>query len=457
MLPWKNPERVAALENALKNRILILDGAMGTMIQRHDLQEDDYRGLRFKDGFDALFSAEHQHHAGCGCAHDLKGNNDLLTLTQPQIIADIHTQYLSAGADLIETNTFNATQSSQSDYRLEHLAAELNFAAAKLARDCCDAIENLTPDRPRFVVGVLGPTSRTASISPNVNDPAFRNTDFDTLKAHYMEAAHALIKGGADILMIETIFDTLNAKAAAFAIEQVFIELGCRLPLMISGTITDRSGRTLSGQTAEAFWYSLRHVKPLSIGLNCALGAKDLRAHLDVLSECADTHVSCHPNAGLPNAMGGYDESPEYMAEQLKEFALSGLLNIVGGCCGTTPEHIKAIADAVSAQAPRSIPVLPSYTRLSGLEPFVITPNINFVNVGERTNVTGSAQFKKLILQKEFEKALHVAKQQVENGAQIIDINMDDGMLDSEAVMVHFLRLIAAEPDIAKVPIMIDS
>jgi 5-methyltetrahydrofolate--homocysteine methyltransferase len=457
MLPWKNPERVHALQSALEKRILILDGAMGTMIQRHDLQESDYRGERFKQGFDELFSAGHEHHHGCGCGHDLKGNNDLLTLTQPKIIADIHSKYLAAGADLIETNTFNATQSSQSDYRLEHLAAELNFASAKLARDCCDAFEAMDPAKPRYVVGVLGPTSRTASISPDVNDPAFRNTDFDTLKAHYMEAAHALIKGGADILMIETIFDTLNAKAAAFAIDQVYSDLGCRLPLMISGTITDRSGRTLSGQTAEAFWYSLRHAKPISIGLNCALGAKDLRAHLDVLSEVADTRISCHPNAGLPNAMGAYDETPEYMAEQIRDFALSGLLNIVGGCCGTTPDHIKAIAEAVSDQSPRSVPVLPAYTRLSGLEPFVITPNINFVNVGERTNVTGSAQFKKLIVQKEFEKALHVAKQQVENGAQIIDINMDDGMLDSEAVMVHFLRLIAAEPDIAKVPVMIDS
>jgi 5-methyltetrahydrofolate--homocysteine methyltransferase len=371
-----------------------------------------------------------------------------LTLTQPQIIADIHTQYLEAGADLIETNTFNSTQSSQSDYRLEHIAAELNFAAAKLARECCDAIEIKTPNKPRFVVGVLGPTSRTASISPDVNNPAFRNTDFDSLKVHYMEATHALIAGGADIIMIETIFDTLNAKAAVFAVEEVFHELGCKLPLMISGTITDRSGRTLSGQTAEAFWYSLRHAKPISIGLNCALGAKDLRAHLDVLSECADTYISCHPNAGLPNAFGGYDESPEQMAEQLQEFARSGLLNVVGGCCGTTPEHIKAIADVVSAQQARTIPVLPALTRLSGLEPFVISPNINFVNVGERTNVTGSAQFKKLILQKDFDKALHVAKQQVENGAQIIDINM---------AMVHFLRLVAAEPDIAKVPIMIDS
>ena len=457
MLPWKNPARVSALHTALEHRILILDGAMGTMIQQYQLEESDYRGTRFAEGFDSVVKVDHQHHASCGCAQDLKGNNDLLSITQAHIIAKIHTQYLEAGADLIETNTFNSTQSSQSDYRLEHLAAELNYAAAKLARDCCDAIELQTPDKPRFVIGVLGPTSRTASISPLVNDPAFRNTDFDTLKTHYMEATHALIAGGADILMIETIFDTLNAKAAVFAVEEVFIELGHKLPLMISGTITDRSGRTLSGQTAEAFWYSLRHAKPLAIGLNCALGAKDLRAHLDVLSECADTYISCHPNAGLPNAFGAYDETPEQMAEQLQEFALSGLLNIVGGCCGTTPEHIKAIADVVSNMGPRNVPSIPALTRLSGLEPFVITPNINFVNVGERTNVTGSAQFKKLILQKEFEKALHVAKQQVENGAQIIDINMDDGMLDSEAAMMHFLRLIAAEPDIAKVPIMIDS
>ncbi|MBP7370576.1 MAG: methionine synthase, partial [Arenimonas sp.] len=457
MLSWKNPERVALLQEALEQRILILDGAMGTMIQRHSLQEADYRGERFKQGFDAIVRVDHAHNEGCGCAQELRGNNDLLTITQPHIIADIHTQYLEAGADLIETNTFNSTQSSQSDYRLEHLAAELNYAAARLARECCDAMELKTPDKPRFVVGVLGPTSRTASISPNVNNPAFRNTDFDTLKTHYMEATHALIAGGADIIMIETIFDTLNAKAAVFAVEEVFHEINGKLPLMISGTITDRSGRTLSGQTAEAFWYSLRHAKPISIGLNCALGAKDLRAHLDVLSECADTYISCHPNAGLPNAFGAYDESPAQMAEQLQEFARSGLLNIVGGCCGTTPEHIKAIAEVVQAEQARAIPELPAVTRLSGLEPFVITPNINFVNVGERTNVTGSALFKKMILQKDFEKALHVAKQQVENGAQIIDINMDDGMLDSEAVMVHFLRLIAAEPDIAKVPIMIDS
>jgi len=457
MLPWKDPARVSALENALSQRILILDGAMGTMIQSHGLEEADYRGERFQDGFDILHASDHTHHAECGCGKDLKGNNDLLSITRPDVISGIHRQYLLAGADLIETNTFNATQSSQSDYRLEHLAYELNRVSARLARDACDAISAETPDRPRFVIGVLGPTSRTASISPDVNDPAFRNTDFDTLCDHYREAANGLIDGGADILMVETVFDTLNAKAAVFAIDEVFLSRGWRLPLMISGTITDRSGRTLSGQTAEAFWYSLRHAKPMAVGLNCALGARDLRAHLDVLSESADTYISCHPNAGLPNAFGGYDESPDQMAEQLREFAHSGLLNIVGGCCGTTPEHIRAIADAVAGASPRAIPKLPALTRLSGLQPFVITPNINFVNVGERTNVTGSAQFKKLVVQQEYDKALSVAKQQVDNGAQIIDINMDDGMLDSEAAMSHFLRLVASEPDIARVPVMIDS
>jgi len=457
MLPWKDPIRASLLEAALAQRILILDGAMGTMIQNQQLQESDYRGTRFSEGYDISAPAVHKHHAGCGCSQDLKGNNDLLSLTKPELIQQIHRQYLEAGADLIETNTFNATRSSQSDYRLEHLAYELNAESARLAKACCLEAELKTPDKPRFVVGVLGPTSRTASISPDVNNPAFRNTDFDTLVAHYSEASHGLIDGGADILMVETVFDTLNAKAAVFAIDAVFRARGYRLPLMISGTITDRSGRTLSGQTAEAFWYSLRHAKPMAIGLNCALGAKDLRAHLDVLSACADTYVSCHPNAGLPNAFGDYDETPEIMAGQLLEFAESGLLNIVGGCCGTTPAHIRAIADAVGKCPRRPLPVLEPYTRLSGLEPFVITPNINFVNVGERTNVTGSAQFKKLIVQNEFDKALSVAKQQVDNGAQIIDINMDDGMLDSEAVMVHFLRLIAAEPDIARVPVMIDS
>ncbi len=457
MLPWKDPERASLLEDALTKRILILDGAMGTMIQNQQLQETDYRGTRFSEGYDVSAPATHSHHSGCGCSQDLKGNNDLLSLTKPDLIMNIHRQYLEAGADLIETNTFNSTRSSQSDYRLEHLAYELNIESARLAKACCMEAEQRTPDKPRFVVGVLGPTSRTASISPDVNNPAFRNTDFDTLVAHYTEASNGLIDGGADILMVETVFDTLNAKAAVFAIDSVFRTRGQRLPLMISGTITDRSGRTLSGQTAEAFWYSLRHAKPMAIGLNCALGAKDLRAHLDVLSSCADTYISCHPNAGLPNAFGDYDETPEIMAEQLREFAESGLLNIVGGCCGTTPAHIRAIANAVGNSARRPLPELPPLTRLSGLEPFVITPNINFVNVGERTNVTGSAQFKKLIVQNEFDKALSVAKQQVDNGAQIIDINMDDGMLDSEAAMVHFLRLIAAEPDIARVPVMIDS
>ncbi|WP_297798778.1 methionine synthase [Arenimonas sp. GDDSR-1] len=457
MLPWKDPARVAALENALGSRILILDGAMGTMIQAIGLEEADYRGERFHDGFDALHAGDHAHHPGCGCSKELKGNNDLLSVTRPDVISDIHRQYLLAGADLIETNTFNATRSSQSDYRLEHLAYELNMASARLARNACDAMTAETPDRPRFAIGILGPTSRTASISPDVNDPAFRNTDFDTLCSHYREATEGLIDGGADIIMVETVFDTLNAKAAVFAVDEIFRERGWRLPLMISGTITDRSGRTLSGQTAEAFWYSLRHARPMAVGLNCALGAKDLRAHLDVLGACADTYISCHPNAGLPNAFGGYDESPELMAEQLREFAHSGLLNIVGGCCGTTPAHIRAIAEAVSGLPPRAVPELPALTRLSGLQPFVITPNINFVNVGERTNVTGSAQFKKLILQQEYDRALSVAKQQVDNGAQIIDINMDDGMLDSEAAMAHFLRLVASEPDIARVPVMIDS
>ena len=457
MLPWKEPERAAALHDALNERILVLDGAMGTMIQALQLQESDYRGERFRDGFDALAGADGAGACACGKGHDLKGNNDLLSLTRPELIADIHRQYLDAGADLIETNTFNATRSSQSDYRLEHLAYELNLASARLARAACEAKQAETPERPRFAVGVLGPTSRTASISPDVNDPAFRNTDFDTLAEHYREAARGLIDGGADILMVETVFDTLNAKAALYAIDDVFIERGQRLPLMVSGTITDRSGRTLSGQTAEAFWYSLRHARPLAIGLNCALGAKDLHAHLDILSGCADTFVSCHPNAGLPNAFGGYDESPDEMAGQLGEFARAGLLNLVGGCCGTTPAHIRAIAAAVADAAPRQVPTLPAHTRLCGLEPLVITPDANFINVGERTNVTGSAQFKKLILQGEFDKALSVAKQQVENGAQIIDINMDDGLLDAEAALTHYLRLIASEPDIARVPVMLDS
>ena len=359
-LPWKNPARVTALEAALASRILIIDGAMGTMIQRHELQEADYRGERFAQGYDALFAADgHAHGAGCGCeSHDQRGNNDLLTLTRPDIIRGIHAAYLEAGADLVETNTFNSTSISLADYRLQHLVRELNREGARLAREECDAIEARDPAKPRFVIGVLGPTSRTASLSPDVNRPGFRAISFDELAEAYREAARGLVEGGADILMVETVFDTLNAKAALFAIDDVFEELGERLPVMVSGTITDASGRTLSGQTAEAFWYSLRHAQPLAIGLNCALGAKDLRQHIDVLAQVADTHVSCHPNAGLPNAFGGYDETPDDMAAVLREFAESDLLNLVGGCCGTSPDHIRAIAEAVRGLPPRVIPRL---------------------------------------------------------------------------------------------------
>ncbi|KOR48401.1 5-methyltetrahydrofolate--homocysteine methyltransferase [Xanthomonas oryzae] len=356
-LPWLHPERAAKLTAALAERILIIDGAMGTMIQRHDLQEPDYRGTRFADGYDSA----HVHGRGCDHAHapeshDLKGNNDLLLLSHPEIIAGIHRAYLDAGADLLETNTFNATSVSQADYHLEHLVYELNKAGAQVARACCDAVEALTPHKPRFVIGVLGPTSRTASISPDVNDPGYRNTSFDALRETYREAIEGLIDGGADTLMVETIFDTLNAKAALYAIEEVFEARGGRLPVMISGTITDASGRTLSGQTAEAFYASVAHGRPLSVGLNCALGAKDLRPHVETLSQIADAYVSAHPNAGLPNAFGEYDETPEEMAETLREFAKSGLLNLVGGCCGTSPDHIRAIAEAVADLPPRHRP-----------------------------------------------------------------------------------------------------
>ena len=359
-LPWRNPERVAALEAALATRILVIDGAMGTMIQRHELEEADYRGERFAEGYDALFAADgHAHGAGCSCqAQDQRGNNDLLSLTRPDIIRNIHAGYLAAGADLVETNTFNSTSISLADYHLQHLVRELNREGAAIARAACDDAEALTPAKPRFVIGVLGPTSRTASLSPDVNRPGFRAISFDELAEAYREATHGLIEGGADVLMVETVFDTLNAKAALFAIDDVFEALGSRLPVLVSGTITDASGRTLSGQTAEAFWYSLRHAQPLAIGLNCALGAKDLRQHIDVLAQVADTNISCHPNAGLPNAFGGYDETPEDMAAVLREFAEAGLLNLVGGCCGTTPEHIAAIAHVVEGVAPRSIPQL---------------------------------------------------------------------------------------------------
>ncbi|KWV14222.1 homocysteine S-methyltransferase family protein [Xanthomonas translucens pv. translucens] len=352
-LPWLHPQRTQKLLQALAERILIIDGAMGTMIQRHDLQEADYRGARFAAGYDGA----HVHGPGCDHApqgHDLKGNNDLLLLSRPEVIAGIHRAYLDAGADLLETNTFNATSISQADYHLEHLVYELNKAGAQVARDCCDAVEALNPNQPRFVIGVLGPTSRTASISPDVNDPGFRNTSFDELRGTYREAVEGLIDGGADTLMVETIFDTLNAKAALYAIEEVFDARGARLPVMISGTITDASGRTLSGQTAEAFYASVAHGRPLSVGLNCALGASDLRPHVETLARIADGYVSAHPNAGLPNAFGEYDETPEEMAATLKEFAESGLLNLVGGCCGTTPAHIQAIAEAMRGLRPRT-------------------------------------------------------------------------------------------------------
>ncbi len=432
--------RLSKLLDALKQRILVLDGAMGTMIQTYKLEEADYRGERFAD-YD----------------RDVKGNNDLLCITQPDIIRDIHTAYLEAGADILETNTFNATQVSQGDYAMESLARELNVAGARVAREAADAITAKTPDKPRFVAGVLGPTSRTATISPDVNDPGFRNITFDELVKDYTEATEGLIEGGADIILIETIFDTLNAKAAIFAVQGVFEAQGFELPIMISGTITDASGRTLSGQTTEAFWNSVSHAKPVSVGLNCALGAEDLRPYVKALSECATSPTSAHPNAGLPNEFGEYDETPEEMAEVIHEFASSGFLNIVGGCCGTTPAHITAIADVASQFPPRPLPTHTPACNLSGLEPFSIDGESLFVNIGERTNITGSARFKRLIIEEDYDTALEVALQQVENGAQIIDINMDEGMLDSEAAMVRFLNLIAAEPDICRVPIMIDS
>ncbi|MGB8377784.1 MAG: methionine synthase [Rhodanobacteraceae bacterium] len=452
-LPYLNPERTGQLLDALSHRILVIDGAMGTMLQSYSLDEAGYRGERFASGHEGT----HAHGHGPSCDHDLKGNNDLLSLSRPDIIRAVHRAYLEAGADLIETNTFNSTAISQADYKLEHLVPELNREGARLARECCAEMEATTPERPRFTIGVLGPTSRTASISPDVSRPEFRNTSFDELADAYREAARGLIEGGADILMVETIFDTLNAKAALYAIDEVFEELDGRLPLMISGTITDRSGRTLSGQTTEAFWYSVRHARPLSVGLNCALGADELRQYVDELSRIADCRVSTHPNAGLPNAFGEYDEMPADMAKSIGEFARSGLVNIVGGCCGTTPDHISAIAAAVAEQPPREIPQTEPLCRLSGLEPFVITPDLLFVNVGERTNVTGSAQFRKLIKDDRYDEALNVARQQVENGAQIIDVNMDEGLLDSEQAMNHFLHLVAGEPDIARVPLMIDS
>ncbi|MEQ1598914.1 MAG: methionine synthase [Methylotenera sp.] len=435
------------LRELLAQRILILDGAMGTMIQRYKLTEADYRGDRFKDfaapaGQRELF---------------VKGNNELLSLTQPQIIQEIHEQYLAAGADIIETNTFGATSVAQDDYHMAHLVHEMNVQSAKLAKAACQKYS--TPDKPRFVAGALGPTPKTASISPDVNNPAARNVNFDQLVSAYLEQTRALVEGGADILMVETIFDTLNCKAALFAIDTFFEEVGYKLPIMISGTVTDASGRILSGQTVTAFWNSVRHAKPLTIGLNCALGATLMRPYAEEISKIADTFVCIYPNAGLPNPMSdtGFDETPEITSNLVKEFAESGFVNIVGGCCGTTPPHINAIYEQVKNIAPRRVPQQPISMRLAGLEPFIVDESSLFVNVGERTNVTGSKAFARLIINEQYEEALSVARQQVENGAQVIDINMDEGMLDAVKAMTHFLNLIASEPDIARVPVMIDS
>jgi 5-methyltetrahydrofolate--homocysteine methyltransferase len=430
--------RTALLHEALSNRILVLDGAMGTMIQRYELTEADYRGARFAD-----------------FERDVKGNNDLLNLTRPDVIEAIHLAYLDAGADIVETNTFSATTIAMADYAMESIAYELNVEGARIARKACDA--RSTPDRPRFVAGALGPTNRTASISPDVNNPGYRNVNFDTLVTAYTEAARGLIDGGADILLIETIFDTLNAKAAIYAVMALFDELGFKVPVMISGTITDASGRTLSGQVTEAFYHSVAHVEPLTVGLNCALGADQLRQYVQALDNVSAYGVSAYPNAGLPNEFGEYDESPEAMAVHIREWAESGFLNIVGGCCGTTPPHIAAIAGAVAGVTPRQRPEQPQHCFLSGLEPVVVAPDSLFVNVGERTNVTGSARFARLIKEGDYDTALNVARQQVNNGAQIIDINMDEGMLDGVEAMQTFLNLVASEPDISRVPIMVDS
>src|SRR5882724_3051508 len=423
----------------LQERLVILYGAMGTMIQRHALSEAQFRGERF-----------------AAWRSDLRGNNDLLSITQPAIIAAIHREYLLAGADVISTNTFNSNAVSQSDYGMQSLVGELNQSAARLARrSACD--EYATAEQPRFVAGVLGPTTRTASLSPDVNDPGFRNINFDELVAGYSQAARALIEGGVDVILIETVFDTLNAKAALYAVRAVLDELEAELPIIVSGTISDASGRTLSGQTTEAFWNSIRHARPAVVGLNCALGGKQLRPYIEELARIADTYVCAYPNAGLPNAFGEYDETPQQTAEILGEFAASGFVNMVGGCCGTTPEHIRAVVRAVAGQPPRVLPSIERACRLSGLEPLRIDANSLFVNVGERTNVTGSAKFRKLIEAGDYAAAVDLARQQVANGAQIIDVNMDEGMLDSPAVMTKFMSLIAGEPDIARVPVMIDS
>jgi len=439
----KNDERRARLHEfrALpEQRIVLLDCAMGTMIQSYGLSEDDYRGEQFADH-----------------PVELMGNNDLLSITQPEIIRDIHKAAMDAGSDIIETNTFTSTSIAQTDYRLEDLAYDLNYEAARLARETADAYAEKAPERPRFVAGALGPTNRTASLSPDVNNPGFRNITFDELAESYAEAARGLVEGGIDLLLVETVFDTLNARAAIFGITSYLEDEDLDVPIMISGTITDASGRTLSGQVTEAFWNSVRHANPISVGLNCALGSKELRQYVEELSRISDVLISAYPNAGLPNEFGEYEETPEMMAAEVREWAEAGWLNIVGGCCGTTPDHIRAIAEGVTGHQPREVPEITKKLRLSGLEACNVGPDSLFVNVGERTNVTGSARFKDLISNGDYETALEVARQQVENGAQLIDVNMDEGMLDGEEAMGRFLDLVASEPDISRVPVMIDS
>ena len=436
----RKPDQTERLHALLRERILILDGAMGTMIQDHNFTEEDYRGARFADW-----------------GQDVKGNNDLLSLTKPDVIRQIHEDFFNAGADIVETNTFSSTSIAQADYGMEELVYELNFKSAQLAREAADVLTAQQPDKPRFVAGAVGPTNRTASISPDVNDPGYRNVTYKGLVDTYTEALHGLVDGGVDTILIETVFDTLNAKAAIYAVLKFFDDEQIKLPVMLSGTITDASGRTLSGQTPEAFWNSISHANPLSVGFNCALGAEALRPHIQAVSNLADTHISVYPNAGLPNAFGGYDDSPEYMAAQLREFAESGFVNIVGGCCGTTPPHIKDIADTLDGAKPRVVPDAAPQSALSGLESLTLNDVTGFVNVGERTNVAGSAKFARLIRDGEYGQALDIAREQVANGAQIVDVNMDDAMLDAEKTMATFLRLIASEPDICRVPIMIDS
>jgi 5-methyltetrahydrofolate--homocysteine methyltransferase len=428
------------LNKLIRERVLVIDGAMGTMIQRYGLEESDFRGDRFADH-----------------SSPLRGNNDLLALTRPDVILDIHRQYLEAGADIIETNTFSGTWIAQADYGLESAVYDINFASAKLARQAATEFSLAQPNKPRFVAGAMGPTNRTLSLSPDVNDPGYRAVTFDEMVGAYLEQVRGLVDGGADLLLVETIFDTLNAKAALFAISAYFEEKGIELPVMVSGTITDASGRTLSGQTVDAFWVSVSHASLLSVGLNCALGAKQLKAYIKELSRMAPIPVSAYPNAGLPNEFGQYDQTPAEMAELIREFLAEGLVNFVGGCCGSTPDHIRAIAEVAAEYPPRLMPEVSAFPRLSGLESLTITPETNFVNVGERTNVTGSRKFARLIQQGNYEEALSVARQQVEGGAQVIDVNMDEGMLDSKAAMVRFLNLLAAEPDISRVPVMIDS